>query len=162
MIYKISKKQFNAISKKLIKHFFGELFFYSNGYKTKSYNDIINHIYDDVENVYDYNVDYIEIVDSLENNIMDIWFNEGNVKKGCKNQLRIHLGQVFPLEQFLPILRKKEFSKVIKEYIYDQLKFDIHCLEFDYDYKEKYKRGEDTPSKSKWKTYKYKPKNKKK
>ena len=114
MIYKISKKQFNAISKKLIKHFFGELFFYSNGYKTKSYNDIINHIYDDVENVYDYNVDYIEIVDSLENNIMDIWFNEGNVKKGCKNQLRIHLGQVFPLEKFLPILRKKEFSKVIE------------------------------------------------
>ena len=81
--------------------------------------------------------------------------------KRCKSLTNIHVDQLKSFENFLPIMRKKEFAKVLSNYFYEQLNFMVDCIEFHHSYKETFS-DEGEPDGYDYKSYKYRPNKKKK
>ena len=156
MKYKISKERFNEISKKLIGYFFGELYFYNNGFKTKDYNTAVERKKKNNEGY----AEYLEVFNS-DGNIIDIWTSRNMTGKRCKSLTNIHIDQLKSFENFLPIMRKKEFAKVLSDYFYEQLNFKADCIEFHHSYEETFS-DEGEPDGYDYKSYKYRPNKKKK
>lgn len=156
MKYKISKERFNEISKKLVRYFFGELYFFNHGFKTKDFNTAVER-----KKKRKNDVEYVEVFNSEGRNIIDIWIS-GNMRgKRCKSLTNIHIEVLEPIEKFLPIMRKKEFGKVLSEYFQEQLNYKPDCIEFHHSHYEEYDDEGDTEE-YEYKTYKYRPnKNKK-
>lgn len=126
MKYIISKEQFARVSKKLLINLFGNITAVQNSPDT-----------------------YTELFDKNNNNFADIWhFSEGRTKKGvlCKNKLTLHVGESEIIDSFLPIIRKKTFTKVFFEYIYQQTKIKCDCIEFDYEFEYHFDDGEEEVS----------------
>lgn len=159
MKYKISKERFNEISKKLVIYFFGEIYFFNHGFKTKDFNTAVERKKKKAKGVE--HVEYVEVFNSEGRNIIDIWIG-GNMRgKRCKSLTNIHVEVLEPIEKFLPIMRKKEFGKVLSEYFQEQLNYKADCIDFHYSHEEKYDDEGDTEE-YEFKTYKYRPnKNKK-
>lgn len=150
MKFKISKEQFNDISLKLIKKFIGDLHFMVDGVKTKDYQRA-----KELEVKGD-GSDFLDIMDSSGENIMDIWMKGRMVPKKCKTLLNCHFETVEGLEQFMPIMRKKEFAKAIAKHLYEQLNFKVDCIEYRYSFEKEYDETGDLSS-IRHKNYVYKP-----
>jgi len=157
MKYKISKERFNEVSKKLLKYFFGELHFFNNGFKTKDYKTAIKKN----KEYHKRDMDYIEVFNSDGSNIIDIWMSRNMTGKRCKSLTMIHTTQLDMFENFLPIMRKKEFSKVLSDYFYEQLNFKADCIDFAYSYEETF-NDEGESDGYDYKDYRYRPNKKKK
>ena len=156
MKYKISKERFNEISKKLVRYFFGEIYFFNYGFKTKNFNTAVER-----KKKKENSVEYLEVFNSEGRNIIDVWLS-GNMRgKRCKSLTNIHLEELKPIENFLPIMRKKEFGKVLSEYFQEQLNYKADCIDFHHSHDEEYDDEGDT-EKYEFKTYKYRPNKKKK
>jgi hypothetical protein len=108
MKYRISKSRFNEIVKKLLMFIIGDITF------KKSLSS-----------------DVIELHNKYGNNFADIWKNiSGATKKKCKKTITFYLDVSEMIENFIPIVRKKEFSKAIIDYVYNQTGIKCDCVEF--------------------------------
>jgi hypothetical protein len=56
--------------------------------------------------------------------------------KGCEHELVIYDTTISKITNFIPIFKKKVFSKILTKYFSDIIGVDIDCIYFDY-------RGED-------------------
>ena len=75
--------------------------------------------------------DVIELHNKYGNNFADIWKNiSGTTKKKCKKTITFYLDVSEMIENFIPIVRKKEFSKAIIDYVYNQTGIKCDCVEF--------------------------------
>ena len=130
MKYQITKEQYSKLVYKLIQAFFKDVKFYKDdggGYLT-----------------YDITVDgedvaYIHTKKSP------------HIAKGCEYELVIYDDTILKITDFVPIFRKKIFSKILIKYFSDIIGEDIDCIDFDM----KHHESEDTI------TYRKKFKNKK-
>ena len=156
MKYKISKERFNEISKKLVIYFFGEIYFFNHGFKTKDFNTAVER-----NKKKETSVEYLEVFNSEGRNIIDVWLSSNMRGKRCKSLTNIHLEELKPIENFLPIMRKKEFGKALSEYFQEQLNYKPDCIDFHHDHYEKYD-DEGNTDEYEYKTYKYRPNKKKK
>ena len=77
----------------------------------------------------DFNYRVVETVDGEY--IADLW-HTGPVTKGCETELFLEDSFVIEVESFIPISRKKVFSKVMLEYFYLKTGIKCYCIEFDY------------------------------
>jgi hypothetical protein len=110
MKYTISKSRFNGIIKKIFITVIGDI-------KTGKFED----------------GDYIELYDKYGNNFADIWLKGSSVtKKKCKKTISFYLDASETIENFIPIMRKKEFSKGVIDYVYNQTGIKCDCVEFQY------------------------------
>ena len=78
-------------------------------------------------------------------------------RKKCKKTITFYLDASETIENFIPIMRKKEFSKGAIEYVYNQTGVKCDCVEFQYSIEDTYDdNGEYLGADSK--TYKYRKK----
>lgn len=110
MVIKIQKEQYYKITKKLLKSFFGKLS------RDESFEGAAG--------------TFFEVFDSNGRNIIDVWEKGPNVPKKCKNVLIFNLSDNLFVENFLPILRKKIFSEVLIDYVYEEIGFKCYCVKF--------------------------------
>jgi len=119
MKYKITKEQYSKLVYKLIDAFFKDVKFNKDkrgGYLT-----------------YDITVDgedvaYIHTKKSP------------HIAKGCEYELVIYDDTTLKITNFVPIFRKKIFSKILIKYFSDIIGEDINCIDFDM----KHHESEDT------------------
>ncbi len=135
MKYTISKSRFNGIIKKILITVIGDI-------KTEKFKD----------------GGYIELYDKYGNNFADIWLKSSDiVRKKCKKNISFYIDVSETIENFIPIMRKKEFSKGVIDYVYSQTGIKCDCVEFEYSIKDTYDdSGEYLGMNSK--TYKYRKK----
>ena len=101
MNYLISKEQYRVLSEKILRSFFGKI---SAG-----------SLYDDSGE----KRTVIELYTQSGINFADIWLKDSRfIKKGCKKMIILNIFEMEKLEKFAPIFRKKEFSKVMIDYVY--------------------------------------------
>jgi hypothetical protein len=73
------------------------------------------------------------IFDQNGENIADIYLERfGN--KGCKKDLTLSIDTTERLEGYAPYFRHKIFSKVLIDYVYDELGIKCDCVQYDYDF----------------------------
>jgi len=73
------------------------------------------------------------IFDQNGENIADIYLKIfGN--KGCKKDLTLSIDTTERLEGYAPYFRHKIFSKVLIDYVYDELGIKCDCVQYDYDF----------------------------
>ena len=97
---------------------------------------------------------YIELFDKNGDNFADIWLKGSSVvPKRCKKFLNLHVGIMEELEQFVPVLRKKQYAKTLIDYIDYHTGYKCDCVEFEYDWK--YYHDEDNDLIGSSKSYKY-------
>ena len=134
MKYKITKSQFNAAVQKLLKHFFGTIHTKPGQIAKQG--------------------DYIELYTESGRNFADIWLKGSSpTTKGCKKELSIGFTELEHFEKFLPIIRKKEFSKAFIDFVYLHTGIKCDCIHFEFNFKEE---NDDFSSE----TYSYKSKKK--
>jgi hypothetical protein len=134
MKYKITKTQFNVAVQKLLKNFFGVI--YTKPSRMAQMKD------------------YIELYTESGRNFADIWTKSSNViSKGCKKEISIGFTELEHFEKFLPIIRKKEFSKAFIDFVYTHTGIKCDCIHFEFSFKEE---NDEFSSK----TYSYKSKKK--
>ena len=134
MKYRITKTQFNVAVQKLLKNFFGVI-------HTKPSQMAKSD-------------DFIELYTESGRNFADIWVKGSAViSKGCKNEISIGFTELEHFEKFLPIIRKKEFSKAFIDFVYLHTGIKCDCIHFEFNFKEE---NDDFSSK----TYSYKSKKK--
>jgi len=110
MKYKITKEQYSKLVYKLIDAFFKDVKFNKDkrgGYLT-----------------YDITVDGEEVA----------YINtkkSPNIDKGCEYELVIYDATILKITNFVPIFRKKVFSKILIKYFSDITGEDIDCIYFD-------------------------------
>ena len=98
--------------------------------------------------------DYIELYTESGRNFADIWHKGATpTTKGCKKELSIGFTELEHFEKFLPIIRKKEFSKAFIDFVYLHTGINCDCINFEFNFKEE---NDDFSSE----TYKYKSKKK--
>jgi hypothetical protein len=74
------------------------------------------------------------IFDQNGENIADIYLERfGN--KGCKKDLTLSIDTTERLEGYVPYFRHKIFSKVLIDYVYDELGIKCDCVQYEYDFK---------------------------
>lgn len=135
MKYKITKSQFNTASQKLLQHFFGVIRTKPSQMAKKD--------------------GYIELYTESGRNFADIWLKGSSpITKGCKKEISIGFTELEHFEKFLPIIRKKEFSKVVIDFVYRHTGIKCDCVQFEFEFKEEENDLWDS------KTYKYKSKKK--
>ena len=112
MKYQITKEQYSKLVYKLIEAFFKDAKF------TKSKNDNGGYLH------YDITVDGEEVA----------WINASkstSKTKRCKHTLIIYDTTILKITNFVPIYRKKVFSKILIKYFSDIIGEDIDCIDFD-------------------------------
>lgn len=116
----VSKKQYKNVAYKLLKTILGEL-----RYETMYENDEKT-----IQSLYIYRKnDSSDDVSSP----MTIWFpTTANI--GCKRDLTLDGEFSQMLERFIPLFRTKLFSKVLVQYVYDELGIKCDCVQYDYDF----------------------------
>jgi hypothetical protein len=114
MKYKITKEQYSKLVYKLINTFFKDVKF------TKSESTDRNGSYLS----YDITVDGEDVA----------WVNSNkhtSKTNRCKHQLIIYDDTILMITDFVPIFRKKVFSKILIKYFSDIIGVDIDCIDFD-------------------------------
>jgi hypothetical protein len=138
MDVKIDKERFNNILMKLFNTLIGRI-------KTREDDD----------------GKYIELFDKNGDIFADIWLKGSSITpKRCKKFLNLHMTIMQNLEQFVPVLRKKQYAKILIDYIDFHTGHKCDCVEFEYDWRYEYDNDGDiinTVSKE----YKYKKRKKK-
>lgn len=134
MKYRITKSQFNAAVQKLLLNFFGVIHT-KPGQMAKE-------------------KDFIELYTESGRNFADIWLKGSSpITKGCKKEISIGFTELEHFEKFLPIIRKKEFSKAFIDFVYLHTGIKCDCIHFEFNFKEE---NDDFSSE----TYSYKSKKK--
>jgi hypothetical protein len=134
MKYRITKSQFNAATQKLLQNFFGTI--YTN--PTQMVRE----------------EDFIELYTESGRNFADIWIKGSSpITKGCKKEISIGFTELEHFEKFLPIIRKKEFSKAVIDFVYKHTGIKCDCVQFEFEFKEENDLFDS-------KTYRYKSKKK--
>jgi|688.fasta_scaffold114617_2 hypothetical protein len=134
MKYRITKSQFNAATQKLLQNFFGTI--YTN--PTQMVRE----------------EDFIELYTESGRNFADIWIKGSSpITKGCKKEISIGFTELEHFEKFLPIIRKKEFSKAVIDFVYKHTGIKCDCVQFEFEFKEENDLFDS-------KTYQYKSKKK--
>jgi hypothetical protein len=103
------------------------------------------------------------IYDQNGEDIADIYLGKyGNT--GCKKDLTLSRDVTERLEGYVPYFRHKIFSKVLIDYIYNELGIKCDCVQYDYDFENKVEIDDDGTEYdwTKSKTRKYNVKKKKK
>ena len=104
---------------------------------------------------------YIELFDKNGDMFADIWLKGSSVApKKCKKFLNLHMLIMENLEQFVPVLRKKQYAKTLIDYIDYHTGHKCDCVDFEYDWGYEYDKDGDIIS-SVSKEYKYKNRKKK-
>jgi hypothetical protein len=117
MKYRITKSQFNAAVQKLLLNFFGVIYT-KPGQMAKQ-------------------EDYIELYTESGRNFADIWLKGSSpINKGCKKEISIGFTELEHFEKFLPIIRKKEFSKAFIDFVYLHTGIKCDCIHFEFNFKE--------------------------
>lgn len=99
---------------------------------------------------------YIELYDKNNINFADIWLKGGNINpKKCKRFLVISHTVVENLEQFVPVIRKKQYAKSLIDYVKYHTGIKCDCVEFYHSHEEEYD-DEGKIVSSSMKKYKYK------
>jgi hypothetical protein len=114
MKYKITKEQYSKLVYTLIEAFFKDAKF------TKSKSR-------------DRNGDYVSY-DIIVNGEDVAWINSNEITSKanrCKHQLIIYDDTISMITNFVPIFRKKVFSKILIKYFSDIIGEDIDCIDFD-------------------------------
>jgi len=112
MKYQITKEQYSKLVYKLIEAFFKDAKF------TKSKNDNGGYLH------YDIAVDGEEVAG------INASKSTSNTKR-CKHTLIIYDTTILKITNFVPIYRKKVFSKILIKYFSDIIGEDIDCIDFD-------------------------------
>ena len=110
MKYQITKEQYSKLVYKLIDAFFKDVKFNKDeggGYLT-----------------YDITVDG-------EDTAFIHTKKSSHISEGCKNELVIYDATILKITNFVPIFRKKVFSKILIKYFSDITGKDIDCINFD-------------------------------
>jgi hypothetical protein len=110
MKYRITKEQYSKLVYTLIEAFFKDVKFYKDdggGYLT-----------------YDITVDG-------EDTAFIHTKKSPHMSEGCKNELVIYDDTILKITNFVPIFRKKVFSKILIKYFSDITGEDIDCINFD-------------------------------
>lgn len=71
---------------------------------------------------------YYTILDQDGEDIITIWTDMG----GCKNDLTLKYDFSENLEGYVPYFRKKIFSEVLIEYVYDHTNIKCDCIDYHY------------------------------
>jgi len=101
---------------------------------------------------------YIELFDKNGDMFADIWLKGSSITpKRCKKFLNLHMTIMQNLEQFVPVLRKKQYAKILIDY---NTGHKCDCVDFKYDWGYEYDKDGDIIS-SVSKEYKYKKRKKK-
>ena len=104
---------------------------------------------------------YIELFDKNGDMFADIWLKGSSITpKRCKKFLNLHMTIMQNLEQFVPVLRKKQYAKILIDYIDYHTGHKCDCVDFKYDWGYEYDKDGDIIS-SVSKEYKYKKRKKK-
>ena len=138
MDVKIDKERFNNILMKLFNTLIGRI-------KTREDDD----------------GKYIELFDKNGDMFADIWLKGSSITpKRCKKFLNLHMAIMQNLEQFVPVLRKKQYAKILIDYIDYHTGHKCDCVDFEYDWGYEYDKDGDIIS-TVSKEYKYKKRKKK-
>jgi len=111
MKYQITKEQYSKLVYKLIQAFFKDAKFT----KSESKDSYVS---------YDITVDGEDVA----------WINSNEITsktKRCKHELIIYDATISMITNFVPIYRKKVFSKILIKYFSDIIGEDIDCIDFD-------------------------------
>jgi hypothetical protein len=73
------------------------------------------------------------ILDKNGEDIITIWTN---MHYGCKNDLTLGFSFSESLEAYVPYFRKKIFSEVLIEYVYDHTNIKCDCIDYHYGFTE--------------------------
>ena len=104
---------------------------------------------------------YIELFDKNGDMFADIWLKGSSITpKRCKKFLNLHMTIMQNLEQFVPVLRKKQYAKILIDYIDYHTGHKCDCVDFEYDWGYEYDNDGDIIS-TVSKEYKYKKRKKK-
>lgn len=104
---------------------------------------------------------YIELFDKNGDMFADIWLKGSSITpKRCKKFLNLHMAIMQNLEQFVPVLRKKQYAKILIDYIDYHTGHKCDCVDFEYDWGFEYNNDGDIIS-TVSKEYKYKKRKKK-
>ena len=142
MNYLISKEQYRVLSEKILRSFFGKI---SAG-----------SLYDDSGE----KRTVIELYTQSGMNFADIFLKSSSAnKRGCKRLISLNIFEMEKLEKLAPIFRKKEFSKVMIDYVYKHTGIKCDCVEFEHSQKTDYD-DEGEPISWNSKSYFYKKKKK--
>lgn len=143
----VTKKQYKNVAYKLLKTILGELryeYMYENDETT-------------IQSIYIYRKN-----DSSDDiSPMTIWYPP-TANKGCKRDLTLDGEFSQMLELFIPLFRTKLFSKVLVQYVYDELGIKCDCVQYDYDFTLSPYQGDNENPFYTSKTSKYNVKKKKK
>ena len=135
MKYRITKSQFNVAVQKLLQNFFGVISTKPSQMAKKD--------------------GYIELYTESGRGFADIWLKGSSpISKGCLKEVNIGFTELEHFEKFLPIIRKKEFSKAVIDFVYRHTGIKCDCVQFEFEFKEEENDFLDS------KTYKYKSKKK--
>jgi hypothetical protein len=104
----------------------------------KQYKDLVYTLIDtitggelSVKDISDYG--RYDIFDSYGEEIMNIYTKKGGgLNPGCKNDLGLDPDFVKTLEGYIPYFRKKIFSKVLIDYVYDKTNIKCDCIDYNY------------------------------
>ena len=117
MQYVVTKEQFDKAVIKLLHSFIGKI-----TYKREKSQETKGLM-------------YYELYDKDKENFADIW-GKGYTRKGCKRELRLYFDIMNSIEQFMPIIRKKRFAKLVGLYIHKNTGLDIDCVIFKYNFRD--------------------------
>lgn len=131
MKFIISKEKYYSVCKQLLKIHIGELYF---GGGSKLDDDItLTKVMTKRTSKTAKRYNYIELYDSNKENIIDIYLKGStSVPKKCKKYIELESFFITNIESYVPILRKKEFAKVIIDYVYEQTKIKVDCVKYHY------------------------------
>jgi hypothetical protein len=77
---------------------------------------------------------WTDIIDSDGESIMTIFYGKKSGKSpGCKNDLSLSSDFVEDLIKYIPHFRRKIFSEVMVDYVYDYLGVKCDCIDYNYD-----------------------------
>jgi hypothetical protein len=77
---------------------------------------------------------WTEIIDANEESIMTIFYGKYSGKsRGCKNDLYLNSEFVEDLQKYIPHFRRKIFSEVMVDYVYDYLGVKCDCIDYSYE-----------------------------
>lgn len=80
------------------------------------------------------NKQWVNINDANGSDIMTIFYGKKSGKSpGCKNDLSLSSDFVEDLIKYIPHFRRKIFSEVMVDYVYDYLGVKCDCIDYNYD-----------------------------
>ncbi len=76
---------------------------------------------------------WFDLLDSYGNTIMSVYY-KGNTGRnpGCKKDLGLDVEFMEDLQKYIPHFKKKIFSQVLIDYIYDKTKIKCDCIDYTY------------------------------